>query len=276
MDEHSDKLHLLIVDDDPISQQTMSVAVRSLGHQLEVVSNGRDAVHAVERRRFDVVLMDLHMPVMDGVAATLEIRRRLPPENHPAIIATTSSDAPGDVQRCLDAGMDPHLPKPIDRQRLANVLISIRNTIAQRPTQHGDDRIRVLLIDDDPVITALYERHLQRAGFAAAVANDSVEGFVKLQIFQPDVVLLDLNMPYRSGAEWLSQLRGTAKYSHLPVVIVTGLPADSPEVKSATESGATNVLFKNQSSPEAVIAAVSWAVDQLGQAGGTGNPERRR
>lgn len=261
-------LRILVVDDDPINQKVTPAVLKSLGYDVDLVVDGQEALNALERQCFDVVLMDLHMPVMDGITATLEIRRRVPPEDRPTIIALTATDLPGDVQRCLDAGMDYYLPKPADRKRLAELLDSIRNSIAQK-SERQRNKIKVLVIDDDPIITAVYARGLQRAGFAVEVAHDGIEGFVTLQVFQPDVVLLDLNMPYQSGMNWLSKIRGTRKFERLPVVVVTDLPTDAPDVKEARESDVTGVLFKSESSPDAVIAAVSWAVNQGGQVGDT-------
>jgi DNA-binding response OmpR family regulator len=104
--------------------------------------------------------------------------------------------------------------------------------------------LKVLIIDDDPVITAIYERQF-RARYEVKVAHDPIEGFVALQVFKPDVVLLDLKLPFRSGMDWLTGVRQIEQFRELPVVVVTGEPPDSPLVRSAMQSLATGVLFKS-------------------------------
>lgn len=118
--------------------------------------------------------------------------------------------------------------------------------------------LKVLIIDDDPVITAIYEKQFS-SRYKVKVAHDPIEGFVALQVFQPDVVLLDLKLPFRSGMEWLAGVRQIEQFRTLPVVVVTGEPPDSPLVKSATHSLATGVLFKSEWDPGAVVAAIAWA-----------------
>ncbi len=260
--DQRERLRVLVVDDDPIHQKVTPAIVRSLGHDVALVKSGEEAVHAVERRHFDVVLMDLHMPGMDGIAATLEIRRRVPSEDRPAVIALSSTTVEEDAQRCLDAGMDYFLPKPTERRRLAELLNSIRSSIASKLEGQGASAIRVLVVDDDPIVTELYRKALERAGFGADVAHDGGEGLAKLQTFEPHVVLLDLNMPRQSGMEWLRNVRSMPKYAQLPVVVVTELPIDSPDVKRAERSDVTDVLFKNQSSTDAIVGAVRWAIAQ--------------
>jgi CheY-like chemotaxis protein len=94
------------------------VAARLLekrGHQVTVAANGREAVAAVEREAFDLVLMDVQMPEMDGFAATAKIRKaEIGTGRHLPIFALTARAMKGDAERCLLAGMDGYLPKPIN------------------------------------------------------------------------------------------------------------------------------------------------------------------
>ncbi len=118
--------------------------------------------------------------------------------------------------------------------------------------------LKVLIIDDDPVITAIYAKQFSTR-YKVKVAHDPIEGFVALQVFKPDVVLLDLKLPFRSGMEWLASVRQIEQFRTLPVVVVTGEPPESPLVKAATRSLATGVLFKSEWDPGAAAAAVAWA-----------------
>jgi two-component system sensor histidine kinase/response regulator len=111
--------HVLLAEDNLVNQQVAVGLLTRRGHRVTVVANGREAIEALGREPFDVVLMDLQMPVMGGIDATIRLReneqgsgRRLP------VIAMTAHAMRGDRERCLDAGMDGYLSKPIDKEAL--------------------------------------------------------------------------------------------------------------------------------------------------------------
>jgi CheY-like chemotaxis protein len=101
-----------------------TVAVRVLermGHRVDVAVDGAEAVAAVSRERYDLVLMDCQMPIMDGYAAAREIRRLKLPAT-PPIVALTANAMAEDRRRCLEAGMDDYLAKPISLERLTALI----------------------------------------------------------------------------------------------------------------------------------------------------------
>jgi CheY-like chemotaxis protein len=110
---------VLLAEDNAVNQQVAVGLLTRRGHDVTVVGNGREAVAAVARERFDVVLMDLQMPVMGGLEATALIRAA-ERDGRPrtTIVAVTAHAMTGDRERCLDAGMDGYLSKPIDREAM--------------------------------------------------------------------------------------------------------------------------------------------------------------
>ena len=92
------------------------------GHHVHIVGNGREAVEAVREHRYDVVLMDVHMPEMDGIEATREIRRLPGERGRVPILALSASAMQDETDLCMAAGMIGHLPKPIDPVALAATL----------------------------------------------------------------------------------------------------------------------------------------------------------
>lgn len=126
--EPSSSLRVLVAEDNEINQQVVLHLLRVLGHQVTVVANGLEAVQAVQKHSFDVVLMDLQMPEMDGEEATRRIRALGDQIRQPRIIALTAYAFAGVRERCLAAGMDGFLTKPVRLQDL-------RDTLQPRTTQ---------------------------------------------------------------------------------------------------------------------------------------------
>ncbi|MBX3354698.1 MAG: PAS domain S-box protein [Phycisphaeraceae bacterium] len=125
----SRSLHLLLVEDNEINQVVARELLEQIGHRCAVAPNGRAALEAIERESFDAVLMDCQMPEMDGFEATREIRRReaersggAAPVRRIPIIALTANAVRGDRDRCLDAGMDDFITKPMDLQQVTAAL----------------------------------------------------------------------------------------------------------------------------------------------------------
>src|SRR5438552_3364474 len=121
------------------------------------------------------------------------------------------------------------------------------------------DAERVLIIDDDPFVVETYAAAFESSGFQVHTAESGTAGFAVLQVFRPDVVILDLNMPGSGGLDWLAAARRLPALENLPVVVVTGAAPDSPEVKAAMDAGVQGVLYKKLWNPEALVAAARWA-----------------
>ena len=115
-------LRVLIADDNALNQNLLKRLVAKLGHSADVVSNGREAVAAVAQTPYDAVLMDVLMPEMDGLVAAEAICRRWPRGNRPRLIALTAMAGPGDQERCLRAGFDDYMSKPVRMDDLTDTL----------------------------------------------------------------------------------------------------------------------------------------------------------
>jgi CheY-like chemotaxis protein len=115
-------LRVLIADDNALNQNLLRRLVAKLGHTVDVVSNGREAVASVAQQPYDAVLMDVLMPEMDGLVAAEAICRRWPRGNRPRLIALTAMAGPGDQERCLRAGFDDYMSKPVRLDDLTDAL----------------------------------------------------------------------------------------------------------------------------------------------------------
>jgi CheY-like chemotaxis protein len=117
------RLHILLAEDNLVNQRLARRILEKAGHTVAIAANGREAVEMTGQRSFDVVLMDVQMPEMDGFEATAEIRRReAGRDKHLPIVAMTAHAISGDRDRCLAAGMDDYISKPISARDLLNLL----------------------------------------------------------------------------------------------------------------------------------------------------------
>lgn len=114
-------LRILLAEDNPVNQKVMLQMLGKLGYSANIAANGLEVLQAMERQRYDVVLMDVQMPDMDGLEATREIRQRWP-NNGLNIIAVTAYALEGDREKCLEVGMDSYISKPVKMGELAKVL----------------------------------------------------------------------------------------------------------------------------------------------------------
>jgi PAS domain S-box-containing protein len=114
-------LRILLAEDHAINQKMVLMLLKRLGYEADVVGSGVAAIAALHRQPYDVILMDVNMPEMDGIAATQQIREVFT-DIHPRIIAMTASAMAGDQERCLDAGMDDYVTKPFRLQEFIAAL----------------------------------------------------------------------------------------------------------------------------------------------------------
>jgi two-component system, sensor histidine kinase and response regulator len=114
-------LRILVAEDNPSNQRVLVEMLKRVGYRADAVADGREVIEALERRPYDLIFMDVRMPEMDGLLATKEIRRRWP-TNGPKIIAITAYALTGDKEKCLEAGMDGYIAKPVQKAELAEIL----------------------------------------------------------------------------------------------------------------------------------------------------------
>jgi predicted ATPase/signal transduction histidine kinase/CheY-like chemotaxis protein len=119
-------IRLLLVDDNAINRQVVIGFLQGSGILIDVAEDGQAALDQLEQQRYDLVLMDVHMPRLDGLSATRELRTRPALAGLP-VIAMTANGLPGDRERCLDAGMNDHLVKPLDPAELFRIIAAWAN-----------------------------------------------------------------------------------------------------------------------------------------------------
>jgi PAS domain S-box-containing protein len=160
--EGSNSLRILLAEDNTMNQILAERLVRKRGHSVVVVNNGREALAALDKNEFDLVLMDVQMPEMSGLEATSAIREKEKATGrHIPIIAMTAFAMKDDKDRCLEAGMDGYVTKPVEKEVLFEAIEKLTG-IAGRETDHGS------------------EKQIDRSVFDEEAAIDYVDGDMEL------------------------------------------------------------------------------------------------
>ncbi|WP_353570711.1 ATP-binding protein [Candidatus Albibeggiatoa sp. nov. BB20] len=121
-------LNILLAKDNQVNQKIAVIILKKLGYDVDVANNGLEVLEKTDQKQYDIVLMDMQMPEMDGLTATKELIRQYP-NSHPIVIAMTANATAHDKQQCFEVGMSDYLLKPINRQLLAEKLIQHGNQI---------------------------------------------------------------------------------------------------------------------------------------------------
>ena len=120
--EKTHPLKILVADDDVLARRLMQLLLRSEGHHVDVASNGLEAFNAIKFQRFDIVFMDLQMPVMNGIEASQRIREWENGGQHTFIVALTASYLPEEGHRLFEAGIDNYISKPFELKHIERML----------------------------------------------------------------------------------------------------------------------------------------------------------
>ncbi|MBI4854045.1 MAG: response regulator [Acidobacteria bacterium] len=128
-------LRILVAEDNVVNQKVAVNMLKRLGYRADVVANGFEVLDALKRQTYDVILMDVHMPDMDGLKATQQIRKDFIGKISPRIIAMTASSMQGDKEKCLAAGMDDYISKPVGIKELQLALQKCHNQDSNAPSK---------------------------------------------------------------------------------------------------------------------------------------------
>lgn len=196
------KLNILLAEDDVLSQQISAIVLGRIGLSADFVYNGAEALSAIKARDYDIVFMDMQMPVMNGLDATREIRKLEGDKKNVPIIAMTASDAADAEQRCLEAGMNDYITKPFDIKRLSQVISACMAGIyGKRPvspiaSKTGVDPIENFPFLDVPAVLPFFGDDLVRY---REFLEDFLSGLPER--------LQSIEAAYRVG-DWISLARG--------------------------------------------------------------------
>lgn len=165
------ELNILVVDDDALNQRMMQLILSREGYNILFASNGMEAVELSRVRDFDVILMDLQMPVMDGMSASRQIREGEKGKKHAFIVALTASFLPEKGRELFEAGIDNYISKPFDLEHLRQIL---------RYSHSGDKAIAKTAEENDPSASGVsFETGVHRVGGSEEIYKELLSDFIQ-------------------------------------------------------------------------------------------------
>jgi CheY-like chemotaxis protein len=219
---------ILVVDDDLDTCRNLADILSDLGYRVTTASDGPSALKLVEERPFDVALLDLKMPGMDGLTLYREIKKRR--ADTVAIIVTAYAGG-GTKEEALAAGAWHVLPKPVDPPKLLSLV------------GEALDQPLVMVVDDDPDLCQNLWDLLRERGYRVGVAHDEEEASKRLKDRAFKVVLIDLKLPKGDGNQVFKLVRKSNPEAR--TVIITGHRSEMEQlVQSVLKEGADAVCYK--------------------------------
>jgi len=236
------KLNVLIVDDHPTNRRILSETLRRRGIKNATAESGQAALELLQHESFDLMLLDIHMPGMNGFELAERIRLQWP-ENPLKMAALTSMRHRADIELCLKLRIDAYLSKPVKNSDLFKTIervaglppleTRVRQAI-DRPSAHqnsakpGTRSLRILLAEDNAVNLKVACRMLERLGHTVTFAANGSQALQSIKTNVYDLVLMDVQMPEMDGLEATRAVRAwEAGKSHVPILALTAHAMDS-------------------------------------------------
>lgn len=239
---------VLVIEDEIEIAKLISKYIQKLGYHSEIALTAHEGFERARTLKPQLITLDVLMPDMDGF--TLLQKLKDDPETAPIPVVFLSIVQ--DRLRGLRLGASAYLSKPIDERKFSETIRSLLEPRGQP----------VLVADDDPHFAGLLQRMLQREGWSAEVAYDGEAALEKLRRKPYQLVLLDKNMPKRSGLEVLKELRQHKALAHIPVIVMSGTGRTEKLAQSVRVLGAKKFLSK-QLSPQALVHEIIEFLESL-------------
>jgi CheY-like chemotaxis protein len=248
-------LNILLAEDNLVNQKLAVKLLTKRGHRVTVVGNGQEALKSLQTSTFDIVLMDVQMPVLDGLSATRQIRKAEGSRNRTPIIAMTAHAMTGNREKCLEAGMDDYVSKPINPRLLFDTIESLLSTSTTVTTQLTDSHSA-----DDLAVD--FADLLDRVDGDREFLNEILDAFrseshnllreAKTAVAAQDFSIVRQNAHAIRGAA--ANLSGTATVKAAQALEDAGIDADIPGTLQAISS-VENQIERLQATLESLLTS---------------------
>lgn len=241
---------LLIVDDEATNRELFARRLEKVGYQVTTAANGHMALDMLSVERFDLILLDLMMPVMNGYEVLELLQQSEQMRDIPVIIVTAISDRSA-VAKCIDMGACDYIMKPIElavvKSHIWQALENLRYLRRENIYAGDIDQItgNVLIVEDNEFNRDILKRRINKWGCRADCAVDGMEAIEKLAdpTANYDLILLDISMPRKDGFEVLEYIQSRQELSCMPVIMISAI-GDSKTVLRTLKMGASDFVMK--------------------------------
>jgi PAS domain S-box-containing protein len=245
---------VLVIDDEKDIANLIKTYIERMGYRAEVAHSGQEGLRKARELRPDLITLDILLPDIDGFAAAAQLKKDAQTRSIPLIFLSIVHDR----QKGLHLGASAYLTKPIDEERF-------RATVQQFLQSKTKP---VLVVEDDPDFRRLIQRCLENRGFVVETAGDGVEALRKIKRASYQLVLLDKNLPRKSGLDVLLQMRAEGLAETTSVILVSGSPGAEVLEDQIEVLGAKKFLSKRLDL-EALVAEIVDFLKTMEQTAGT-------
>jgi len=259
---------VLIIEDNPTNLQLMVYLLTSLGHRALEAHEGAEGIEIAQREKPDLILLDIHMPRMDGYEVARQLRAH-PHCSQIPLVAVTALAMVGDRERILAAGFDGYIPKPLDPERFpgqvnayldvevrANppALAAAEPAAIPRAAPPRTKLAVVLFVDNMSTNIEFVRSTLEPSGYQVIAAPSAREGLDLAKRTKPDLILSDVHMPHEDGFAFLRMVRGEPELAGIPFMFLSSSVWARREQDRAADEGAR--LVTRPIEPERLLAEV--------------------
>ncbi|MFV1996903.1 MAG: PleD family two-component system response regulator [Acidiferrobacterales bacterium] len=243
-----DNFSLLIVDDNAMNRDMLARRLARDGYVITTASGGREALQCVDRQNFDLVLLDILMPDIDGYKVLEEMKADARTREIPVVMLTAVHEMDS-VVRCFEMGVEDYLTKPFNipfvKSRISSCLrsASVKGMVDSKGVPSGAQEHRLLIVDDNAMNRDMLARRLEREGYHITTVDGARRALELMDQEHFDLVLLDILMPDMDGYEMLERLKSVDATKEIPVIMLTAVN-EVESVKHCIDLGAEDYLIK--------------------------------
>lgn len=244
------KYLILVVEDNKINQVVAKSILNKYKFNVEICNNGQEAIDLIKQKKYSLILLDIHMPVLDGYETTTYIRKKLNLDI--PIIALTAAAIKGEKEKCVNLGMNDYVSKPFKPDELITI-IEKQIILSERDVDENNKlKQNILVIDDNKINQILAEKILIKNNYLVDIADNGKIGIEKLKSQKYDLILLDLHMPELDGYETCNFIRNKFKnyIKDIPIIALTG--AGENEKNKCIQVGMNDYISKPYTSEKLI------------------------
>lgn len=243
----------LVIDDDPHARELITRLLTRQNIRVESAASGHEGLRQARMIQPDVIILDVMMPHMDGWAVLAALKSDADMAPIPVIMVTIVDDQ--EIGFAL--GASEYLLKPVDTQQLVRIVQKFERV--QSDASPSQNKGHILIAEDDEPTQDVLRRMLEKQGWLVTVANNGKEALQHMDVFRPDVLVLDLMMPEMDGFDVINRVKAHPLWKHIPIIVTTAMEL-TPKERQMLHRSVTQVLQKGMYTRDELLREVGTMV----------------